>query len=432
MNVTRSLRHTFGLLRGNIAVFSATFTLGAFARQMAFPYSSLYVLALGGNAAVIGLINSLRPLLGLVMFPLGGYFADQASRVRLIVLASAFSVGIVLMRFVAPSWEVLALAALLQGLAVLGFPARSALIADSLPPQDRGRGIATMNTISGGLTILAPYLAGVIVDAYGPNTGVRALYGAMLVLYTASTLVYYYFLKDSVPDNGRRFQPAILPRVLKQTYAGTPALLRRLPRSLKAQACVIVLIFMSNGVASSFWVVYAVEEIGLSSSAWGLILLVETVLRMCLFLLTGMLVDRWGRAASLRVALSIALFSMPLFVFATSFEQVLLIRAAIAVAHVIALPASVALMADTVPREMRGRVMAAIGHGGFMIGAAGGGTGGPGMGYVVTLPLMLASFAGGVMYALDPRLPWLFATIATAIAIVLAVSFVRDPQQAEV
>jgi MFS family permease len=90
---------------------------------------------------------------------------------QLIVLANAFSIGIVLMRFVAPSWEVLAVAALLQGLAVLGFPARSALIADSLPPQDRGRGIATMNTISGALAILAPYLAGVIVDAHGPNAG---------------------------------------------------------------------------------------------------------------------------------------------------------------------------------------------------------------------------------------------------------------------
>jgi MFS family permease len=432
MNIARSLRHTFRFLKGNIAFFSVTLTLGNFARQMAFPYASLYVLALGGNATVIGLINSMRPLLGLVMFPLGGYFADQASRVKLIVLANAFSVGIVLLRFVAPSWEVLAVAALLQGLAVLGFPARSALIADSLPPQDRGRGIATMNTISGGLAILAPYLAGVIVDAYGPNTGVRALYGAMLALYAASTLIHYRLLEDSVPDSGKRFQPAILPRVLKDTYTGTPALLRRLPRSLKVQAAVIVLTFMSNGVASSFWVVYAVEEIGLSSSAWGLVLLVETVLRMCLFLPTGMLVDRWGRAASLRVALFIALLSIPPFVFATSFVQVLLIRAAIAVTYAIALPASTALMADTVPREMRGRVMAAIGHGGIMIGAAGGGTGGPGVGYVVTVPLMLASFAGGVMYAFDPRYPWLFVTISTAISIVLAALFVRDPQQAEV
>jgi predicted MFS family arabinose efflux permease len=184
----------------------------------------------------------------------------------------------------------------------------------------------------------------------------------MLALYAASTLIHSRLLKDSVPDTARRFQPAILPRVLKQTCAGTPALLRRLPRSLKAQAAVIVLAFMSNGVASSFWVVYAVEEIKLSSSAWGLVLLLETVLRMCWFLPTGMLVDRWGRAASLRLALFIAALAIPSFVFATSFVQVLLIRAAIAVAHAIALPASMALMADTVPRDMRGRVMAAIGH----------------------------------------------------------------------
>jgi hypothetical protein len=54
------------------------------------------------------------------------------------------------------------------------------------------------------------------------------------------------------------------------------------------------------------------------------------------------------------------------------------------------------------------------------------------MGYVVTVPLMLASLAGGILYALDPRYPWLFAAVAMAISIVLAALFVRDPQHAEV
>ena len=35
-----------------------------------------------------------------------------------------------------------------------------------------------------------------------------------------------------------------------------------------------------NGIAGPFWVVYAVEQIGLSSMEWGLILLVESALRM--------------------------------------------------------------------------------------------------------------------------------------------------------
>jgi len=427
-----ALRHSFRFLRGNIGVFAVSLALGNFARQMVFPYASLYVLALGGDAAIIGLINAFRPLMGLIMFPLGGYFADHASsRVKLIVLSNIFATGIVLMRFVAPSWELLAVAAVFQGLIAVGFPSRSALIADSLAPADRGRGIATMNMVASSLAIMAPFIAGLVVDAYGPDTGVRALYGAMLVLYLVTPLIQIRFLSEVPRQSSRRFRLSDVPRVLRDTYSGTPALVRGLSRTTKALAVVIVLNFMANGVASSFWVVYAVEEIGLSSSEWGLILLVETVLRMLLFLPAGILVDRWGRTASLLTALTLALFSIPAFVLVDGFWPVLLIRLLVAVALAMAVLGSTALMADTVPRQMRGRVMAALGHGGFMIGAVGGGTGGPGVGYLVTIPLMLASFAGGLLYAANPVYPWLFVGGAMALSIVVTALFIRDPQRAE-
>jgi hypothetical protein len=76
--------------------------------------------------------------------------------------------------------------------------------------------------------------------------------------------------------------------------------------------------------------------------------------------------------------------------------------------------------------------MAAIGQGGIMIGATGGGTGGPGVGYVITLPLMASSLAGGYLYALDPTYPWLFLLVTTLLSIVLAIGFVRDPRAVEV
>ena len=52
------------LMSGNIMVFSITGLLGNFARAMVFPYASLYVLALGGDARTIGWVNFIfiRPL----------------------------------------------------------------------------------------------------------------------------------------------------------------------------------------------------------------------------------------------------------------------------------------------------------------------------------------------------------------------------------
>ena len=432
MHKSRSLRDAFKFMSGNMVVFSVTGLLGNFARSMVFPYASLYILSLGGNAQTIGLVNFLRPLAGLIIFPIAGYLTDRAGRVKLIVLGNWLSVVFVLMYLLAPSWEVVAAAALLQGLGVLGFPPRSALIADSLAPGARGRGIATMNTISSGLSLFAPYIAGVVVDVYGPNTGVRALYGAMMTLYLASVVIHLRFLTETMPGARAGISAASLPGVVRDAYGGIPDLLRRLPASLKALTGVIVLSFMSNGVASPFWVVYALEEIGLSSSRWGFILLCETALRTAMSIPSGILVDRWGRTASLLTALLLSLAAIPLFVFVKGFAVVLMIRVVIGLASAIAIPAATALMADTVPREIRGRVMAMLGQGGVMIGSARGGMGGPGMGLLITLPLMAASLLGGWLYAQNPAYPWFFVLSATIVSIILALVFIRDPKKAQI
>ena len=188
------------------------------------------------------------------------------------------------MYMIAPNWQIIAIASLIQGFFVFQFPARSSLIADSLAPEDRGKGIASMNTISNVFAIFAPFIAGTIIAIYGANTGVRALYGVMMVVYFAGAFIHLRFLQEPSTRPPGRFKTADLPQVLKDVYGNIPNLLRRFPKPLMALAGVIILSFMANGVASSFWVVYAVDEIGLSSATWGLILLIETAVRLLMFI----------------------------------------------------------------------------------------------------------------------------------------------------
>jgi MFS family permease len=433
MSEGRSLDNVLRFVQGNNLVFAVTDLLGNFARGMVLPYVSLYVLALQGDTTQVGLVSSISPLAGLIMFPIGGYLADHASRAKLVVLGSIYSAAIVLLFILAPSWQVVAIASLLQGFGVFMFPARSALIADSLSPGDRGRGIAVQNAVSWGIAVVAPYIGGVVVDTYGPKAGLRGLYWVMMSLYALSAIVQARFLKETVTRSGNETRLAVsdLRGVLRDAYRGLPSMLKQLPRSLKALAGVIVLSFVATAITAPFWVLYAAEQIGLSSAAWGTVLLVEMILKSAMFVPAGVLVDRWGRAASLAAALLIALVSIPLFVFAPGLVTVLVLRLAIGVAFAIAIPACSALMADTVPREIRGRVMAALGQGGILIGAAGG-VGGPGVGLVTIIPLMIASLAGGYLYTWHPASPWFVSAVATGIALILIALFVRDPKQAEV
>jgi MFS family permease len=283
------------------------------------------------------------------------------------------------------------------------------------------------------LTVFAPYIGGIVVDTYGPKTGPRALYGVVMVAYLIAAVIQTRFLRETTTNgvNRKRLTLSDLRGVLRDAYKGILPLLGQLPHSLKALAAAIILSYVATAMAGPFWALYAVDHIGLSVSTWGVILLVELILKSVMFIPAGILVDRWGRTVSAITALSISLVCTPLFVLAPSFVAVLLGRIGIAIAYAIGLPACSALMADIVPREVRGRVMAALGHGGIKIGVAGGGAGGPGVGYVTIIPLMFASLAGGYLYTWHPASPWIGATIATALAILLIALFIRDPKQAE-
>ncbi|MFP3897643.1 MAG: MFS transporter, partial [Anaerolineales bacterium] len=322
-------------------------------------------------------------------------------------------------------------AGLLQGFGVLQFPASSAVIADSLSPENRAMGMATMNSISGLLAIVAPYVAGLTIDALGEEMGIRLLYAVLMMVYLASATINLHFLRDTLSSSPQRMQLADLPQAVKDVYADIPDILRCLPRSLNVLAIVLTLSFMANAIAGPFWVVYASRQIGLSSTRWGLILFVETALRNLVYIPAGIMVDRCGRSRSIRVALFLSLVAIPLFVLAEAFLQVLLIRSVVGIVNAFFVPACSALMADLVPRDLRGRVMAALGRGSVMIGASSGGTGGPGVGFLMTLPIMLSSLAGGYLYDWNPAYPWLFVLAATLISLLLAIFFVRDPEKAE-
>ena len=419
------------VLSGNILVFAITDMLGNFARSMVFAYASLYVLALGGDATRVGLVGFLGMLAGLVMLPVAGHITNHSDRVRVIAVAGFLSSVFLVPMVLAPNWQVVAVASLLFGSVVFQFPAYASLIADSLSPADRGRGIGAMNTVSSSLAIVAPYIAGLIVQRYTANLGVRILYAVMLVTYVCSSLIQLRFLHDGSSTPREPLRLAALTRALGQAYRAIPALVRGMSPGMRALAAVVLLSFLANGVTGAFWVVYATNQIGLSATQWGLILLLEAVVRLAAFLPGGLLVDRWGRRNALLAALALASVTIPLFVVVQGFAAILLVRAAIAVTSGLAVPACMALMADLIPRSLRGQMMAAIGQGGIFIGMAGG-VGGPALGYLFIPPVMIASLAGGYLYSLRPSYPWLFALVSTLLALIVTVVFVREPGKAEV
>ncbi len=271
-----------------------------------------------------------------------------------------------------------------------------------------------------------------MLETLNTETGMRYLYALLALAYIASAAINMRLLKETSSRSPQT--PGRLGAVatLRNAYGDIPRTISELPRALKALSVVLILSLTANAVAGPFWVVYALEHIGLSPSQWGLILLVESALRNIAFIPAGTATDRWGRTPFVLAPLLLSLISVPLFPLVSGFLPVLFIRAATGIATAFFSPACSALLADTVARDQRGRVMALLGQGTVMLGASSGGTGGPGLGFLVTIPLVVASLAGGYLYAANPIYPWLYVLVTTASAITIGLLFIRDPKQAQV
>lgn len=431
LSFIQDIRDRLSFMKGNLTILLIRQVIGMFFRRMVLSYASLFVLAVGGGSGQIGLINSIRPLAGLVVFPISGYLTDRVSRVKLIALAD-FLRGLTTVIYVlAPSWEWIAVGALIQGFMVFAFPPTSAILADSMEPKNRGMGVSIMSGLSNAVSIFSPYIAATILVMYGDNLGMRILYGFMGAQAFFSAYLIYTRLEDTTKVQDMGSMPSIAT-ILRGAYAGLPDLIRKIPLSVKALSMVVLLGFILNGIASPFWVVYVTEEIGLTKVEWGLILLYETVMKVLLTVPAGMLVDNIGRTRTLLFSTIVSLISLPSLIFATSFQTVLLIRLGAAIAGASFIPASSALMADYTPRELRGRVMSAVGRGTLLVGATGGGTGGPGLGSLFVIPVMLSSLAGGVLYTLNPDYPWYAVATTSILQVLLVILFIRDPEEAEI
>ena len=426
----RELQNKFEFMNVNLRVLTIRQILGMFFRKMVITYSSLYILAVGGGTAQIGIVNSLLPLAGFLLFPISGYLTDRTGRVKLIAITGYFTSMTMLLYVFAPSWEWIAIGALLQGFEVFQFPPSSAILADSMDPRARGKGIATMFTLANGFAMFSPYIAGIVLEIYGINFGMRILYTLLAISIFICSTIILKFLREtaSFKKNEIRFN---IFNIMRDVYTGIPELVGNMPRSVKAFGVFIGMSFIANAIAGPFWVVYVIEEVGLSKIDWGLILLFESIFNTTLTIPCGLIADRFSRTKSLFASVFFSLISMPLFIMAKNFLQVLLVRLFVGLAGALFIPSSTALMADYVPRELRGRVMSAIGRGSVMIGATGGGIGGPGMGYLFTIPVIVASITGGLLYSMNPVYTWICALGTTVIQLTSIILFIRDPEKAE-
>jgi MFS family permease len=227
-----------GLSRNTVGVLFMVILVGM-GERMAERFLPIYLLALGGGALSIGLLNGMDNLLsGLYSFP-GGYLSDRFGTKRALLIFNIVAMCGFLLVIVIPTWQaVLVGAVLFISWSAISLPATMSLIAKVLPMNKRTMGVTMHSLVRRFPMALGPILGGVCIGLWGEREGVRAAFVAALLLSFMAIILQQKLIEDE-PPRQTNDECAIVPQKnpLKLYRLMNPSLRRLLVADIFVRYC---------------------------------------------------------------------------------------------------------------------------------------------------------------------------------------------------
>jgi MFS family permease len=397
---------SLSFFHGNIAVIAVSNAINGFGGGLIGTYVSLYFVELGGSPIMLGLMAAMASIIGCAMSLLGGFIADYYGRRKIVVLTAFYGAFFPLLYAVIRDWRLFAALGVASAFGSISGPASHALMVDSLSPEKRTTGIASLEVIPSLPVAVSPLIGGWLIQNYGLLDGFR-----LACVYTASAafisaFIFFLFLKETLRRGLiSNSNPNKLRDVMKFP--------RQLPTSLKALMLSNVLIAFANGAVGQYYILYASSVIGLTTMEWATIVSLQ-YLGSALKIPGAWLSDKVGKRKVMILSVLACAPCTILFTLSRSFFQTLAVALLLIVTGIYYGPAYAALQADLTPRTIRGRITAFWQLSSSFSAASG-------------------TLTGGFLFqTFNPASPFYLFTAAELIAAFFLISLVKEPIKNEV
>jgi len=378
-------------LERNVAIASATVFLLGFGEELWKKFVPKYLEALGATPLIIGLFGTAEDCFDAVYQYPGGFVADHLGRRR------AFLIFITLASFgyvaylVSPSWPFLFVAlALVMVWQSMASPAIFAIIADSLPRERRAMGFTLQSILKRVPTVIAPIIGGSLIASLGIAKGIHTGLLISLVMAAVSLLLV---MKIRLPINKPK---ATNIRGVWRSFHG--GLKRLLISDIIIRAC--------EGMTGVLTILYVTSVQGFSVAQYGTLIAIQMITSILVYLPASKIADRIGRKPFVVATfLSFALFPVAI-VFAANFF-LLVLAFVIGGLREIGEPARKAMIVDFAAENTRARSV--------------------GLYYLVrSLSITPAAAIGGLLWKINPQVPFFLAGIIGLLGTVVFIATVEE------
>ncbi|MCM2272381.1 MAG: MFS transporter, partial [candidate division Zixibacteria bacterium] len=288
MSLSRRIVDFFALKQSMVALMAMVILVGM-GEKMAERFLPIYIIALGGGAVAIGLLNGLDNLLSaLYSFP-GGYLSDRFGTKRALLIFNLMAMAGFLIVILIPSvYAVIIGSILFLSWTAISLPATMSLVARVLPKSKRTMGVSMHSLVRRIPMALGPVIGGLFIAGWGETTGVRLAFVAALVMALLAAALQQILIKDVPPDkasnpNGAEKNPL--------------AMFRMMSPQLKNLLVADILIRFAEQIPYAFVVVWAMKSIARPVTAieFGLLTTIEMVVAVLCYIPVAYWADKTSK-----------------------------------------------------------------------------------------------------------------------------------------
>ncbi len=303
------IKEFFGLQKSMVGLFAMVVLVGM-GEKMAERFLPIYLIALGGGALSVGLLNGMDNLLSaLYSFP-GGYLADRLGTKRALLVFNLIAmVGFVVVILI-PTWQAVIVGSVFfLSWTAISLPATMGLVAQVLPQNRRTMGVTMHSLVRRFPMALGPLVGGACIDIWGRVAGIRIAFIGALAMAVVAAIMQQILIQDDARDPEAQ-------ATRSEAEKNPLRLLREMTPDLRNLLISDILIRFCEQIPYAFVVIWCMEVITrpVSGLQFGFLTAVEMATALLIYIPVAYLADRGHKKPFVQMT----------FVFFTLFPLVLL------------------------------------------------------------------------------------------------------------
>ena len=275
----RVLTDFLALHKSMLALLAMAVLVGL-GERMAERFLPIYLVAVGGGAFSIGLLNGMDNLLSALYSYPGGYASDRLGYKRALILFNLLAMCGYLIVILIPSWlAVIVGSVFFLSWTAISLPATMDLVTRVLPKDKRTMGVSLHALVRRIPMALGPVLGGALIGAFGEENGVRLAFVGALVLAGVSLVLQQVLIEDRGRETRRAEGNPIRALSLLN-----PALRNLLVSDILVRFC--------EQIPYAFVVVWCIKVNGITALQFGVLTTIEMVTAMLIYVPVAYLADK--------------------------------------------------------------------------------------------------------------------------------------------